>query len=132
MTHSECMDLMRPLVTKFGSTVFDSEKLNMIFENCQDLTYFEFKKIVRYFVGEDVRAKISDFTNQRDKVLRHRPQTSRREPEHCGSCADTPGLVMASLRSKPGAPYSFACSCNLDPGGLPIWSEQFNQEYIKL
>lgn len=91
MNVREFQDIMRPLVNKFGKISYDTRKLELIFDVVRDLPQTTLLQIVNGFIGEDIRAKLSDFKTESRRL--HTQQTSSQTGHTCPWC-DNKGWVV--------------------------------------
>jgi len=92
---------MNKLRKKFGDKLFDATKLDLIFKETRHLSQFHFQRIVEKFVGEDVRAKLSDFRVESNGFKRFDRSAQ------CLACRSDGWLL---LDIKPNT--SIRCHCN--------------------
>lgn len=61
MDLSQFSQIMSGLVQKYGKSVFDDTKCRLIFDEVQHLSPQALQECVDFFIGEDIKAKLSDF-----------------------------------------------------------------------
>ena len=117
MTYPEFEPIMMPMRDKWGKYAFDGTKFDLVFQEVKDLLPSQFRRIVAYFLGEDVKAKVSDFKRSA-QFYRRKPT-----PEHqgCQNCCD--GIVVANYINT-GYPSGFRCGCDAGrrlSASIPVW-----------
>lgn len=109
LSPNEFAETIRPLVVKFGKMTFDEAKLDLIYREVNDLIASELEQIVNEFVGEDVRAKVSDFVSKSIDIRRKRKRIQS-DGHRCHLCDDSTWIVPDDL--PPAEPMAvLRCSC---------------------
>lgn len=106
MNRAEFIQIIAPLRDKFGKAAFDSQKIEILYEELKSYSAGDVSRTVAHFIGEDVRAKVSDF---RKHLARRAPKDARTNFK-CHLCKDS-GFVIPPEDTSP-LPTARRCSCN--------------------
>lgn len=135
MNYREFTDCMDPVVQKFGKVAFDDHKIELIWKTVQNLDTDTLRAYVdQFIIGEDHRAKLSDFKNLAWQVRKTEAGESQdfMRDAACYLCRDS-GAMLAQRRDKSTSiPYAFKCClCRAGDGTVfPNFQKKHLAEYL--
>ena len=120
----------KPMITKFGTQTYDAITVEEIWKTVQPLRESQFESIVREFIGENKRAKVSEFKEATMFWFRHRQQGG--DFQDCDRCLG--GWITADDKDT-GYSFGFRCpSCLAGQAlseSIPKWDDGLLMKYTR-